>query len=69
MEPEIRKFRNLKTLETIELEGDFIDALNYISKLWFDGSKVIDFVWDGNSRVTLLSNHPSGNVIGRVYVS
>lgn len=67
----IYKFRNLKhqgEYEDQEFEAEsMIDALNLVSKAWFSGSKVIDYVVDSNSRITLLNNQSSGNVIGRIY--
>jgi hypothetical protein len=64
----IYEFRNLNTIEDRKFEADsFIEALSLVSKEWFDGSPVIDFVRDDSSRVTLLSNNPHANVIGRVY--
>ncbi len=41
----------------------YIEALQSASDYWFMGARVIDYVNDGLV-VTLLSNAPSGNVIG-----
>ena len=62
------EFRNLKTIENRKFEAtDLIEALNLASKVWFDSTKVTDFMRSGN-QITLLSNHPSGNTIGKVYI-
>ena len=62
------EFRNLKTIENRKFEAtDLIAALNLVSKAWFDSTKVTDFMRSGN-QITLLSNHPSGNTIGKVYL-
>ena len=62
------KFRNLATIETLEFEGSTIlDALNLASIKWFGGTPVVDYLTDNSDRITLLSNSPNGNVIGRIY--
>lgn len=45
-----------------------LTILNHVSREWFDGSEVVDWVTDNNNRLTLLSNANSGNVIGVIYV-
>lgn len=63
------EFRNLTTIEDREFDAaDLTEALNLVSKAWFDGSKVVDFVRDNSSRITLLSNRANGNVIGKIYI-
>jgi hypothetical protein len=43
-----------------------LQALQLASDVWFGGTRVADWQPDGK-KITLLSNSPSGNVIGVVY--
>jgi hypothetical protein len=62
------KFRNLRTAEdrTVKAPG-MLEALNQISRIWFSGTPVVDWVPNGSGQINLLSADRDGSVVGTVF--